>query len=181
MDKDKLAEILKEHAEWRAGNGGSRADLSGANLSGAYLSRADLSGAYLIGANLSRAYLSGAYLIGANLSGADLSGANLSGANLSRADLSGADLSGAYLSRADLSGAKIGDRAVSTVIARAVRSDGYEFIAFKTDDGHVIRAGCQTKTVEEYRAHIAANYPDTDKAHETADILDFIAKRLEAK
>ncbi len=46
-----------------------------ANLIGA-----DLSGANLIGADLSRA----------NLSGADLSGADLSGANLSGADLSGA-------------------------------------------------------------------------------------------
>ena len=65
----------------------SRADLSGADLSGA-----NLSGAYLSGANLS-----GAYLYGANLSGADLYGANLSGADLSGANLSGANLSGAYL------------------------------------------------------------------------------------
>jgi uncharacterized protein YjbI with pentapeptide repeats len=95
----------------------SGADLSGANLSGAYLSGADLSRAYLSGADLSRAYLSGANLSGANLSGADLSGANLSGADLSRAnlsganlsgaDLSGADLSRAYLSGADLSGANL--------------------------------------------------------------------------
>ena len=43
---------------------------SGANLSGANLSRAYLSGANLSGANLSRAYLSGADLSGADLSGA---------------------------------------------------------------------------------------------------------------
>jgi len=61
------------------------------------LRRADLSGANLYGA----------YLYGANLRGADLSGANLYGANLRRADLSGANLYGAYLRRADLSGANL--------------------------------------------------------------------------
>jgi hypothetical protein len=175
MDPEKLEGILTAHKKWLANNGGSRA-----NLSGAYLSGADLSGADLSGADLSRAYLSGADLSGADLSRAYLSRANLSRANLSGANLSRADLSGANLSRADLSGAKIGDRTVSAVIARASRCDGYEFIAFKVDDGHIIRAGCQTKTVNEYRAHIAANYPDTNKARETADILDFIAKRLAA-
>jgi hypothetical protein len=87
------------------------ADLSGADLSGANLSGADLSRANLSGADLSRANLYGADLSGANLSGADLSGANLygadlSGANLYGANLYGADLSGADLSGADLSGAK---------------------------------------------------------------------------
>ena len=66
-------------------------------------SRADLSGAYLSGADLSRANLSGA-----NLSSAYLSRANLSGADLSRAYLSGADLRDA-----DLSGAKNADYAIA--------------------------------------------------------------------
>ena len=56
-----------------------------ANLSGADLSDANLRGAYLRGADLSDADLRGA-----NLRGADLSGANLRGANLRGADLSGA-------------------------------------------------------------------------------------------
>jgi hypothetical protein len=64
----------------------NKANLSGADLSGADLSNADLSGA-----DLSNADLSGAYLLNANLSGADLSNANLSGANLFGADLSGAE------------------------------------------------------------------------------------------
>ena len=98
---EELRAILDAHARWTRGeNGGSRADLFGANLFGANLFRANLSGANLSGANLSRADLSLA-----NLSLANLSLANLSGANLSGADLSGADLSGAYLSGADLSGA----------------------------------------------------------------------------
>ena len=54
-----------------------RADLSGANLSGAYLSRADLSGA-----NLSRANLYGADLSRANLSDANLYGAKIIGTPL---------------------------------------------------------------------------------------------------
>ena len=68
---DELAGILKAHAEWFADNEkGSRANLSGANLSWT-----NLSGANLSWANLSRA----------TLSVANLSGANLSRANLSRA------------------------------------------------------------------------------------------------
>ena len=59
------------------------------------------------GADLSRADLSGAYLFGADLSGADLSRADLSGAYLFGADLSGADLSGAYLFGAYLEGANL--------------------------------------------------------------------------
>ena len=93
--KVELDIILEKHHNWVCGNnGGERANLSRANLSGANLSRADLSGA-----NLSRADLSGA-----NLSRADLSRANLSGANLSRADLSRADLSRADLSKTILEG-----------------------------------------------------------------------------
>ena len=149
---EQLAEILAEHRKWRLGYGGKRAGLIGTDLS-----HADLSGAYL----------SGAYLIGTDLSHADLSGADLSGAYLSGADLSGADLSGA-----DLIGKKI-----STVLARATRSDGYDFIAFATDGGIIIRAGCRTLSLAEYRKHVAAKYPGTDKEIETLDILDFIELR----
>jgi hypothetical protein len=103
-----IEETLEKHKLWVEGKeGGVRADLSSANLSGADLSRADLSGAYLSGADLSGANLSGAYLYGADLSRADLSGANLSRADLSGAYLSGANLSGANLSGADLSGANL--------------------------------------------------------------------------
>ena len=105
---DELRAILDVHGKWLLGeSGGTRADLSRADLSGANLSRADLSRADLSGANLSRANLSGANLYGADLSRADLSGANLSGADLCRADLCGANLSGANLSGANLSGANL--------------------------------------------------------------------------
>src|SRR5215204_3411555 len=57
-------------------------------LTGADLSKANLRGAYLGEANLMEANLRGATLWGANLREANLSGANLSGANLSEANLS---------------------------------------------------------------------------------------------
>jgi hypothetical protein len=133
---------------------------SRANLSGAYLSRANLSGADLSGACLSGAYLSGAYLSGANLSGAYLSGANLSGANLS----------GAYLSGAYLSGEK-----VKRLLASVQRiSDGYTFFLWQMEEGPPkIVAGCRFLTVADYAAHVANEYPDTDKARETLRILDY--------
>lgn len=55
-----LKKILDEHLLWLNGEGGSRADLRGANLFGANLSDADLRGANLSGADLSCANLRGA-------------------------------------------------------------------------------------------------------------------------
>jgi len=80
MERNELEKIIEQHYLWLSGNGGERADLRYANLSGANLRGANLSGANLRGANLSGADLSGADLNGADLSYADLSGANLSGA-----------------------------------------------------------------------------------------------------
>lgn len=82
-----LKAIIYKHAKWVIGeDGGERADLRDANLSGADLRSADLSSADLSGADLCCADLSGADLRCANLSGANLRGANLSGANLSGAE-----------------------------------------------------------------------------------------------
>ena len=73
ISKEALKEVLEKHSKWlRREHGGERADLSGADLSGAELSGADLSWAYLRGADLSRAYLSGADLSGAYLRGAKI-------------------------------------------------------------------------------------------------------------
>ena len=89
MNQEKPITVLADHVKWLRGEGGARADLSGASLTGANLTRADLTCANLTGANLS----------GADLSGANLNCANLYGANLSRADLSGADLEGEILDK----------------------------------------------------------------------------------
>ena len=113
ITKKELKTILEQHKLWLNSNEeeGKRADLSGANLSGADLSDADLTCANLYGANLF-----GADLTCANLYGANLYGANLSDANLYRTNLTGADLTGANLSSADL-------RYATLILAHLYRAD----------------------------------------------------------
>ena len=153
----------------------SGADLSGADLRGAYLSCADLSGA-----DLSGAYLSGANLRDAYLGGADLRGAYLSGANLRDAYLRGADLSGADLSCADLRDANlrdgvrlIGDRPVVQVGPIGSRSDW--LIAYLTDGGIRIDAGCQRQiTREAFEARVSDTHGDNQHAREYRAALAYI-------
>ena len=87
----------------------------------------------------------------------------------------------AYLEGANLRGANLGkDFNANSLIARVTRiTDTYEFFAFDTDKGIVIKAGCRLMLLSDYRAHIADNYPNTEKARETTDILDFIEMRAE--
>ena len=66
MNQASLKKILSDHCLWVNDEGGERANLSCANLSGANLSCANLSGANLSDANLSNANLLGANLRGAN-------------------------------------------------------------------------------------------------------------------
>ena len=120
-----LKKILDEHLLWLNGEGGSRADLRGANLFGANLSDADLRGANLFGANLSDADLRGA-----DLSCADLRGANLFGANLSDANLRGADLSGASMDQ------MIWD--IHTVFYPLQCPDSGSYIGYKKASGLVV-------------------------------------------
>jgi len=95
-----------------------------------------------------------------------------------RADLSRANLSGANLSGADLSGAIINGEPVTRCFARVMRDDGYGFLAFTLEAGGVkVMAGCRWFAVAEFRAHVAAKYPDTEKATETLWILDAIERR----
>ena len=154
------------------------ADLTEADLRGAYLTKTDLTGAYLDGADLRGAYLSGANLSEAYLDGADLSGANLRGANLRGANLYGAELRGANLYGANLNEAIINEDKLSHLLARATRSDGFEFFLFALQGGSPkIKASCRWMTLAEYRAHVAEQYPDTDKARETLDILNYFEAR----
>ena len=103
ISKDELNNILEKHTMWLNHEPcGERANLRGADLSGANLRGADLSGA-----NLSLSDLGGANLTGADLRGADLIGADLIWADLTGADLRGANLSGTYLSEANLTEAKL--------------------------------------------------------------------------
>ena len=57
ISAEKLQEIIENHGRWlRNAEGGKRADLSGADLSGAYLCNEDLRNAYLSGAALDKTY-----------------------------------------------------------------------------------------------------------------------------
>ncbi|EPE7782426.1 pentapeptide repeat-containing protein [Yersinia enterocolitica] len=140
MNLTDLNKILGEHKIWVESY---RENGSRANLSGADLSCANLRGANLRGANLSCADLSGA-----NLSCADLSGADLSCANLSCANLRGANLRGANLSCADLP-----DRTY------VIMGEKYYL---QISNGENVRAGCQNHTVEEWRKFSKRDIADMD-------------------
>ena len=137
MTQNELNKILENHKHWINRDcedwKNMKANLTGADLSGANLRGADLSGANLRGANLS-----GAYLLGANLSGAYLSGANLSGANLRGADLRYANLSGADLSGANLSGAYLLGTKNIPFIPMACPDTG-AFIGYKKASGYILK------------------------------------------
>jgi uncharacterized protein YjbI with pentapeptide repeats len=196
MKKEELKRILDLHAEWlRNSNQGSRADLSGADLSRADLRGADLRDAVLSGADLRGADLSGADLRGAVLSRADLSGADLSRADLSGADLSGADLRGAVLrdavlSGAVLSGAILRDADLRGAVLRGVKIKSlrvytglyfYEiWSCVSIDNVPYIRMGCLYKTVEEWdritiRSSNLSEFPNngSEKSEERVRAFEF--------
>ena len=92
-----------------------------------------------------------------------------------RADLSGAVLSGAVLRRADLSGAVLSGKKITRMLACASRVQfGYTFHLYEMHTGPAkIVAGCRFLTIADYRAHVAHEYPDSEKAAETLAILDY--------
>ena len=94
---DAMKRVLDNHAQWLTGAGGERANLRGANLSGADLIGANLREANLRGANLSGADLREADLIGANLRRADLRGTCLDPENEPNADVEGFERDGEYV------------------------------------------------------------------------------------
>jgi hypothetical protein len=70
---------------------------------------------------------------------------------------------------------------ITRLLTSANRMDGHTFFAFALEAGGVkIMAGCRWFTVAEFRAHVAAEYPDTDKAAETLDLLAFIEARAKS-
>ena len=172
----KLGLALKVAHEAKQGLTG--ADLRDAVLRDAVLTGADLMDAVLRGADLTGAVLRDAVLTDAVLRGADLTGADLTGAVLRGADLRGADLTGADLTGAVLRGADLRGEKIERIFAIAGRLDGYTFYGIQLRTGGVkISAGCRWYTIEQFREHVAKKYPDTDKARETLDIIEFIEKR----
>jgi hypothetical protein len=101
MFKMSTEEVVKNKSKLRNVN------LSDTNLSGTDLSKAYLIFSNLSGSNLSNVNLNGANLIFANLSDVNLTGANLTDANLSDVKLNGANLTDANLKYADLSDANL--------------------------------------------------------------------------
>jgi len=154
------------------------ADLGGADLRGAYLRGADLGSAYLRGADLGGAYLGSAYLRGADLGGAylggaDLGGADLGGADLGGADLRGADLRGAYLRGADLGGAYLGENKTLKLLgtrpmiqAGPMGSRQDYVLAFLTDAGIYVRAGCFFDTIDKFEAQVASVHGENNHGME---------------
>ena len=135
-----LKKILDEHLLWLNGEGGSRANLRGADLFGANLSDANLSDANLFGANLRGANLSNADLRDADLRCADLRCADLFGANLRDANLRNADLRNADLRRADLCGASIDQMMwnIYTVFYPLQCPESGSYIGYKKASGLVV-------------------------------------------
>jgi hypothetical protein len=139
-----------------------------ANLARAYLARANLDGA-----NLDGAYLAGAYLDGANLDGANLARANLAGANLDGADLDGTNLDGANLDGAFLAGAALlGKRPILQI--GPIGSRCAYLVAYITDAGVRLRAGCFSGSLDEFRAACATTHGDNEHGREYAAAISMI-------
>ena len=160
MEKQKLEEILRIHAEWlEDSEKGERADLWGADLRGAYLREADLRGADLREADLREADLWGADLRGADLREADLRGADLReadlrGAYLREADLQEADLQGADLQGADLQEAEnIFQFGPMPTSRRIVTANWHG-----AEKGWIVYAGCFTGGLDELEAAVKAEH-----------------------
>ena len=117
-------------------------------------------------ATTEKANLQGADLQGADLYGANLYGAYLRRANLQRANLRGADLSGVNLQGADLGehGKLIGERPLFQFGPIGSRAD--YVLSFITDKGIVIKTGCFTGTIDEFRAAVQEMHGDSDHAKE---------------
>ena len=112
--------------------------------------------------------LQGAMLQGAKLQGAYLQGADLQGADLQDAYLQGANLQGAYLQGAKL----IGSRPMIQIGPIGSRSD--YLLAFITDKGVMIRAGCFNGTLDEFRSAVATTHGNNNHGREYAAAIAMI-------
>ena len=134
------------------------------------------------GADLSDADLSGADLRGAYLSDADLSGADLRGAYLSGADLRGADLRGAYLISADLSGANKNTpekiKIIDFMSVQGLGSEDRQTLFFKTEIGIVIQCGCFYGTEKAFRKAVKETHRSGQYAKEYLSMLKVVKIRF---
>ncbi len=115
----------------------------------------------------------------ADLRGAYLRGADLSGAYLRDAYLSGADLSGAYLRGAYLGGDKanprlklVGRRPILSIGPIGSRDD--YLLAYVTDEGVYVRAGCFFDTLDAFRSAVSQTHGDSEHGREYAAAIAMI-------
>jgi len=88
---------------------------------------------------------------------ANLAGANLAGANLDGANLAGANLTGAYLDGANLTGAKlVGERPIVQI--GPIGSRCAYLVAYMTDGGTKVRAGCFFGSLDEFRSAVVKTH-----------------------
>ena len=114
------------------------------------------------------AYLAGANLAGANLAGANLAGANLDRANLAEAYLDRANLAGAYLAGAYLADNSklLGNRPIFQI--GPIGSRCAYFVAYLTDKGLRLRAGCFFGTRAEFEERLTQSDECTQKEYRAA-------------
>lgn len=79
--------------------------------------------------------------------------------------------------RANLSGAKRGDCTLKCLQATTLRSDGYTFFLWDTEEGWRVEAGCHWFTFKEADQHWKATRKGTPLGKETMDILRFFRAR----
>ena len=120
-------------------------------------------GASLFGARLDVASLDGASLVGANLDGASLAGASLVGASLAGASLAGARLVGERLA---------GERPILQIGPIGSRSD--YLLAFLTNAGVMVRAGCFYGMRDEFAVRVAKEHGDNVHGREYVAALAMI-------
>lgn len=110
----------------------TNANLSGIDLSRAYLNSVDFSGANLSNANFEGAILKNAQLHHANLSGANLKGADLTYASLVQADLTDAILTDVNLESTTLTGCIMPDGTQDPALERVMNAvENYKRSAWK--------------------------------------------------
>ena len=115
----------------------------------------------------------------ANLARASLVGANLVGANLARASLDGANLAGAYLAGAYLTnGEKLkGKRPILQLGPLGSRSS--YLIAYFTDKGVMIRAGCFFGTLDTFAEQCTLKHGDNQHGREYGAAIALIKAHAE--
>ena len=123
---------------------------------------------YAGGGETLRDVVEAAVRVGARLVGASLDGASLDGARLDGARLDGARLDGAWLYKNRL----VGRRPIIQIGPIGSRS-GY-LVAYLTDAGVMIRAGCFFGTLDAFRAACAETHGDSIHGREYAAAIAMI-------